>query len=384
MLAQWIMVWMACTPSAEPPPSTTPPSNNDTADTADTAIPPDTGDTVDTGGTDTGDTGGDDPPPSSLPANWMNPHGADQHELWSSLDEWPKSRAMTDVIAFYIQAVEEDQRGHVTTAVQALTKLGIGIAVESGGTLASEGCGSDVGELSAATELAKLQTISDAGGQLAYLSLDGPISRTVASGRDDNCGFTVEASAEALVRYVSTVRAAQPDLQIGWLVNFPNWSYGEIAAYQCATKDYGDLQEVFEVVMRAMADAGEHLDYLMIDQPYDYAMGLQESNCHSQPETVDWLGRSLALEAQARSHGLKVGQIYNSSRGGSTSNALFHSDTVAWATAHHTAGGRPDIRMVSSWYTYPDIVLPEDGADTFAATALATWQAADASTGGGQ
>jgi hypothetical protein len=285
---------------------------------------------------------------------------------------------MTDVIGFYIQSVEEDQRGHVTTAIQALTKLDIAIAVESGGTLASMGCGDDVGERSAESELAKLQTIPDAGGQLSFLTLDGPISRTLKTGRDDNCGFSVEESAQALVAYVAAVRAAQPAVEIGWLVNFPNWSYGDVSAYQCATKDYGNLEAVFEVVMAALDSAGEHLDYLMIDQPYDYAMGLQESNCHSDPSAVDWVGRSLALEAQARSHGLKVGQIYNSSRGGNTSNALFAADTVAWATAHHQAGARPDIRMVSSWYTHPDTVLPEDLSETFTATARASWLAADA------
>ena len=379
-LGRFAGLWLGaagCSPPADPTPGAPLDSGTRPDDDGDDGDPnPDTG-SGDTGGTgDTGDA------PAGPRWNWMNPHGGDQADLWTADTEWAETRAQTDVVSFYVQAVGDDHRGHVTTAVQALTRLDIGIAVEAGGTLASVGCGDDVGARSAEVELARLETLTAAGGRLAALSLDGPISRTVASGRADNCGFTVARSAAALADYIQAVRAVHPDVQIGWLVNFPNWSYGDTAAYQCATKDYGDLEQVLEEVLSVLDDRGARLDYFMVDQPYDYTLGLVDSNCHPDPSRVDWMGRLRALEDQARGHGLQVAQIYNSSRGGATSNALFHDDTVAYAEAHRAAGGRPDIRLVSSWYTYPDRVLPETDAHTFTHTALATWAAADGRTAG--
>ena len=378
-------VWMvACGPSDAPP--TKSPAGSGSVDTGSPAPGGSGGadsgpDPTDTGPTDTGpiDTGPTDTGTAAptVVHNWINPHGADQAELWTRPDEWAQTAAVTDVLSLYAQAVGEDQRGHATAAIQGATRLGMEIAVEAGGTLASVGCGTDVGERSAEAELERMQTITNAGATLGWLSLDGPISRTLATGRPDNCGFTIEQSTDALARYMAAMRAAHPGVRIGWLINFPNWSYGDVASYQCATKDYGDLQVILDEVVRGLDAQGETLDYLMIDSPYDYTHGLAASNCHDDPTTVDWMGRLLALEAQARDHGMLVAQIYNSARGGATSNELFYEDTVEHIRSHHAAGGRPDIRLVSSWYTYPDVVLPETTPHTFAYTALAVFQAGE-------
>ena len=365
-LVAFLALGMACHPPERVDPLEKPSGRGDTG----------AGSSEDTGAGAMDDTGS---PPADRPAplNWINPHGADASQMWERLDDWPRTRAQTDVVSFYVQAVGEDHRGHATAAVQALTGLGIDIAVEAGGTLASEGCGDDVGSRSADAELARLETITAAGGRLSWLSLDGPISRTIETGRPSNCGFTLDQSVEALADYIDRVREAHPGVKVGWLVNLPNWSYGGIEAYQCATKDYGDLQTTLDAVVQGLAARGQVLDYLMVDEPYDYSHGLVDSNCHADPTSVDWMGRLRALEDQVRGHGLDFAQIYNSSRGGATSNALFHADTVAQAQAHRNAGGRPDIRLVSSWYTYPDIVMPETTPHTFSHTALETWQAAD-------
>jgi hypothetical protein len=225
--------------------------------------------------------------------------------------------------------------------------------------LSSEGCDDQTGERSAVTELSKLDTIYNAGGSLGYLSMDGPLSRTLATGRTNNCGFDLATAVTEFVDYVAAIRLARPEIKIGWAINFPNWSYGGISAYQCATKDYGDLEVAIDSVLAALAAAGEHLDYIMADNPYNYATGQKESNCFTDPSSIDWMGRIVALENQVVAAGLPFALIYNSASGGQTSNALFHDDTVAFVEAYQQAGGNPAIRHVESWYTYPDTMLPE-------------------------
>ncbi len=303
--------------------------------------------------------------------NWFNPRGGDVPDSWYDGDvntTWPTVYEQTDTVSFYISGMADDARGNMTLAVQFLTAHGIAVAVEGGGTLSSEGCDDQTGERSAATELAKVQTVYDAGGTLGYLSMDGPLSRTLATGRSSNCGFELATAVTELVDYVAAVRRERPEIQIGWAINFPNWTYGGIAAYQCATKDHGDLEVAIEAVLSALADAGEHLDYIMADNPYDYAVGQKESNCFTDPTAIDWMGRIVALEEQVVAAGLPFALIYNSATGGTTSNELFHDDTVAFVEAYQQAGGNPTIRHVESWYSYPDTMLPETEDDTLTNT----------------
>jgi hypothetical protein len=81
------------------------------------------------------------------------------------------------------------------------------------------------------------------------------------------------------------------------------------------------------------------------------------------------MGRLVNLEAQVRAAGLPFALIYNSAEGGTTSNAQFHDDTVAFVEAYQAAGGDPEIRHVESWYTYPDTMLPETEDYTLTNTA---------------
>ena len=108
----------------------------------------------------------------------------------------------------------------------------------------------------------------------------------------------------------------------------------------------------------------------MADNSCDYATGQKDSNCHDDPSQIDWLGRIVALENQVVAAGLPFALIYNSATGGATSNEMFHDDTVAFVAEYQAAGGNPAIRHVESWYTYPDILLPETEDYTLTNTVL--------------
>ncbi len=324
--------------------------------------PTDSGDTSDS--EDTSDSG-DTSPPTQVRFNWFNPHGGDKNDAWADTSTWPEVLSQTDAISWYIDSADEDARGHVTEGAQFVFAHDIQVAIEAGGTLTSQGCDENTGENSAASEIAKLHVFYEEGGQVDHLSLDGPLSRTLATGRNGNCGFDLPTAVQELVDYFVAVHATHPEIQIGLLTNFPNWTYGGIASYQCATKDFGDYEVALESVISALAAVGEKPAYVMADNPYDYLVGRRESNCHDDPASVDWAGRLVDLEHQVQGHGIPFAVIYNSAQGGGISNELFHDQTLAMVEAYQAAGGNPDVRHVESWYDYPDDALPETEEDTF-------------------
>ena len=285
--------------------------------------------------------------------------GSDRLDVWEGAAPWQTVHDQITAYGFFINGISDDSRGNVTTAVEFLQPAGKGITIEAGGTLSYQDCDDSNGEDSAAHELGKLEAIYAAGGSVAHLTLDGPISRVVENGRGGNCGFSLETAVSELVDYFQAVHTMHPEIQIGLLTNFPNWTYDGIAAYQCATKDHGDYRIALEAALSALDAAGETVAYVVADNPYDYAIGAKDSNCYDDPASVDWLGRLLSLQGQVQSHGIPFALIYNSGRGGSTSNQLFYEDSVAFAAAYQAAGGRPDIAIVESWYEFPDLTLPE-------------------------
>lgn len=57
--------------------------------------------------------------------------------------------------------------------------------------------------------------------------------------------------------------------------------------------------------------------------------------------------------------GLKFGIIATSRSGGLKSNKNFYEDVTAFADCYYSAGGSPDIYIITSWFNHPDITVPE-------------------------
>ena len=70
-----------------------------------------------------------------------------------------------------------------------------------------------------------------------------------------------------------------------------------------------------------------------------------------------------------RARGLRFGLIYNSEAGGTAGDEPFHDQALAALRAYQAAGGNPDDLLLQSWYPYPDVMVPEDQANTFTNTA---------------
>ena len=307
-------------------------------------------------------------------ANWMHPNGAGgKAAMFNETEQWDETLAGIDAFGFFIAEVA-NVRTNLTPIVDVLRAHDVDIVVEGRGTLNFGGCNDQNGEKSAAIELAKIERIYEAGGELDYFTMDGPISRVIEGGRDNNCGFTLNQSVDELVDYMQTMHAAHPDIGIGLLVNFPNWAYGGNEAYQCNNTNWGngiDYHDVLEAAIAAVAAAGEEFAYFIADNPWGYASGTHDSVCSHDVSEIDWFGQILALETQVKSHGIPFGLTYNSELGGNSDNTTFYNQTLEYILAYQAYGGSPDIRNVESWYEYPTENRPEEEKYTFTNLMLA-------------
>jgi len=306
--------------------------------------------------------------------NWMHPNSVEnKFAMFNNTEQWDQTLAGIDGFGFFIGEIDDD-RINLSTMVQVLQANDVAIVVEGGGTLNFGGCDDQNGENSATIELNKIQRIYDAGGKVDYYTMDGPISRVIEGGRNNNCGFTLNQSIEELVDYMQTMHAAHPDIGIGLLSNFPNWAYGGIEAYQCNNTNWGggiDYHDVLEAAIAAVEAAGEEFAYYVADNPWGYASGTHNSVCSHDVSEIDWMGRILALETQVQSHGIPFGLTYNSELGGNSDNATFYNETLEYIGAYQTYGGSPDIRNIESWYPYPTENMPEEESYTYSNLMLA-------------
>ncbi|MFQ6133704.1 MAG: hypothetical protein ACE5R4_16805, partial [Armatimonadota bacterium] len=302
------------------------------------------------------------------PEVWMC-HGQ-PWELAEPDAEWDFVKQNLDGIKLYIGSVakaSEDQRRKLAAT---LKDAAIEVAIECGGTLGFAPLDDTNGEKSAEIELASFRKWTEAGGELHYLDLDGPVRRLLHPGRDRQ-GFTsVDRCVAELVDYMKAVRAVYPDLQFFALTNFPNWGYKGDVSYHARgpqQQDWGDYYDVITTIVRETKAAEIPIQGLTCDNPYEYAIGEHFSVRLEDPREVDWLARVRDLEAYIEGEGLEFNLICNSEAGGQESARAFYDRSLKFLDTYLEAGGTPRRYIIQSWYPHPRQVLPETGEHTMTA-----------------
>ncbi len=308
-----------------------------------------------------------------------------ESEVWlchSNLDalvaedaEWAYVREHLDGIKLYIDKVGGRRANRASDEtlkrlVRLCEKDGIQLAVECGGTLEFAPLDSNNGERSAEIEFAKIKRLTEAGGNLAYLDVDGPIRRLLYPGTARQGLPSVDACATELVDALREHRKAYPDLRFWLLVNFPNWGWKDGVSYHARgpqRQDWGDYLPVLQTVLRRTREAGVPFDGVTVDFPYDYAVGKHRSVNLKPPTQVDWIARIRDLEGYVEKEGLEFNLIVNSEAGGQASDEAFYHDTLAYVDAYLAAGGSPKRWIVQSWYPHPKQVVPETAPHTMTA-----------------
>lgn len=283
---------------------------------------------------------------SQPPSLWLQPpnHGGagglppDFTELFTTrVAEWTEARQATAV--WIVRMTSLVGREAPLTAplladhvLPALRSWGIPLAVNvTGATLRD--CGNDRRLM---VEAEQVQRLIDLGGQVVALSLQSPLSKVggrVCPGYGRNRDFARRIAG--IVRYTAFMRERFPVIGIGLVDAMPakGWAY----------------QAVYQQLTAALERAGLPLAFLHLDCPVESA----------GPQAV--VVRQ--AEAFVRDElGTPFGWICVSKVGGATSNVAFRDAVLAGYQAYRASGGQPDRVILTSWYRYPDVMLPEADA----------------------
>lgn len=288
-----------------------------------------------------------------------------------STAEWPYVSNNLDLIKLYIGDFNaETDPEAVRCFAEAMNEKEIKIALEIGGLLDWH---ADKDELSALYSFKEeyeqvrpfiLYVKEKSGIDLFDLiELDCPVRRMLFPFDQKSSYHSTSTAVGELVKVIRYWRDVLPDAQINMITNFPVWGWKGLPAYVSVdgqTDGYGQYDQVLYEIMHQTDLAGEGLDGLTIDNPYDYAVSLMPSNQTEFIEGIDWVGRMLDLEDTARNYGLPVNIIFNSETGGNSSNRIFYEHTLEFITQYIERGGDPDGFWIQSWYPHPDRWLSED------------------------
>lgn len=283
-------------------------------------------------------------------------------ELTSPLGSpgWAMVKANLDYYKFYINRLDPADYPEMPDLVQDLENHGVGIAVEMAGLVHWGPCDETQAQYSFNVESAKIQHLIDMGATIDMLVFDGPIRRTAEGMMAGGCEMPLDVVLDELVEVIGLYRTFLPAAQVGLLTNFPNWSYGDWPAYHGDFHDWGDYQEILELVYEALEAGAERIDFVQVDNPYDYATAAVPAHPQStiDPTQYDWVARILALERQVASfEDVDFHMIYNSACTGAPTDARFCRESLAWASLYAARGGAPEAAMFQSWYWY---VKPTD------------------------
>ena len=299
---------------------------------------------------------------------WMHTRFGGKSAMFEggNMSTWNQSLASIEAYGLFIDEIDDVRNLEALNA--GLAEHEVDLVVESGGTLQFAPCNETNGVRSAEIELAKIDPIYQAGGHVDFLTLDGPISRTIVGGRGGSCGVDLNTSVSWLVDYVQTVHDAHPEIGFGLLVNFPNWVWGDVPAYQCEQTSWGEgihYGEVLNATVAALREAGLPLMYVVADNPWGYLNATEESACREEVTSYDWMGRLLGLESLVEEHGLPFVLILNDKTAGETSDEAFEEAVLTYLETHQLEGGSPHVYLIESWYDHPEFHHPEHVEGTF-------------------
>ncbi|MBN1446614.1 MAG: T9SS type A sorting domain-containing protein [Bacteroidetes bacterium] len=294
---------------------------------------------------------------------------------WALADTaaWPEVLGRLDILKIYIGDINE--RVDPETARTLLTALhshDVKIAIELGGLLDWH---ADEGERSAETsfqqEWASVQPLIrfirqiDSSRSIDMLDMDGPIRRMLLPNNVPATHHTLESAVDELSQVVQLWRDSIPGIEINLLTNFPNWAWGNTPAYFAIAGNangYGRYEDVLDAIEQEGRESGLFFDALTVDNPYDYATGIAQTNHPSVIAGVDWMQRLAELDARAAGMGWKVNMIFNTN--GARTAEQYSRQTLQLIDLYHDRVGRPDGYWIQSWYQLPDAWLPETGAYT--------------------
>lgn len=285
-------------------------------------------------------------------------------------DQWPTVYDNVDIVKIYIGDIKQGvDINQVKCFIQKLRSKGIKIAFEIGGLLDwHANKGGESAQYSFEQDWLNLQPFltpesgGGAGGYIDMLDMDGPIRRMLFPNNVKANHHTLQTAVTELTKVIRMWQDSLPGVEVNVLVNFPVWGWKREPAYFAVdgySDGYGNYYEVFNEMIRQFDSLNIHPAGITIDNPYDYAMGIAQTNQPQLINGIDWIARVLELEQMIKAENLKANLIFNSNLGGYIGNDSFHYHSLNYIDLYLQKGGNPDGYWMQSWYKHPQEWLPE-------------------------
>lgn len=225
----------------------------------------------------------------------------------------------------------------------------------------------------ASAALKQLDLISQAGGEVASIHLDGPVRRMIKGQADNPNALNLDQIAQRMAQFWRRIHEKYPRIRIGLITNLPNWDYTrELAGYNGHYTDHSGFTylEVLDKLHQALGRAGEKLAFVEVDCPYNY---YREKETRAKDGPVDNPTKLLALGQWCAARRIGFHLILNAEPRGGGAQA-FHDLTLEYIRRLRHDGVFPDVFLIQSWYKSPEKNLPESDKHTFMGTAKETMQ----------
>jgi len=288
-----------------------------------------------------------------------------------------------DFFTFYIQRINKHYTlAEIRKLVEIVERHDMEVIVELGGVL-GPGWGSltdtDNGKESALVEINISKNWVTAGGTIDYIIFDGPIRRllygNISQNIQDNGGVLVsghfnttrgpyshEEAADEILYSMEEWKKVYPEIKFILGCNFPNWGWKGEQDYHMRQADgmnWGDYWDVVQIVMNKVQSTETAFSGLIVDWPYNYAVGEKHSPTPgNDPTLIDWIARIRELEDYVKGLGLDFYLYTNIEE--QESNAVYSEGTLKYVDLYRQRGGEPDGWNVQSWYPVPTNFGPED------------------------
>ncbi len=288
----------------------------------------------------------DAPPGMATPEIWffmrgyaMTAQGVDGQQGWRELfmqpdAPWPPFMDHVQVIAFagnfksapddvLVKAFAKMKQKHIAFAIESLAQSWVGFP---------EHCGHGVeGYTDPPGNAAIARKIKAAGGELTYVTMDGPFSSGHYYDGPNACHDPIPVVAERAAAVMREYKKVFPNVQIGDTEPFPS-----LVKHPTWQQDYQEWMQAFEKAY------GEPIAFLNMD------VNWPEDNSHWQ--------RSMREAADfTRTNHLSMGIVYNAAiPGGAKSDQQWLESAVGNFTAVEKGLDiAPDKALFESWAYFP-------------------------------
>jgi len=219
----------------------------------------------------------------------------------------------------------------------------------------------DIGKAAAKLVIEGHKPLTDVGGQISSLHVDGPfrvlcglIYNPDKSREHIKKAFKRLSPQEAyqvMIDFIEEINRVWPNCKVGWTVNLPNWRYSKRFDWFDGA-DYsmkmGGLyfMDILEGFVQALREKDLELGFLEVDYPFGYYRK-NKQNPDKFRDLQAWCARNRAPFYLV---------VNTPPKSGAKS---FHDGVMAYIHRLHQDKVRPDLMLIQSWYKYPATHVPE-------------------------